>query len=65
VTQTIRLTNRSDEEAVNRGHLTSDRIRTTIIDALVDTGATMMVLWSTRPRRTRRRSICSPPPDDA
>ena len=42
--QTIKLTNSYDEEAVNRGHLTSDRIRTTIVDALVDTGATMMVL---------------------
>lgn len=42
--QTLELTNSYDEEAVNRGHLTSDRIRTTIIDALVDTGATMMVL---------------------
>jgi clan AA aspartic protease len=44
VMQTLELTNSYDEEAVNRGHLTSDRIRTTIIDALVDTGATMMVL---------------------
>ncbi|HZL20685.1 MAG TPA: aspartyl protease family protein [Polyangia bacterium] len=44
VMQTIKLTNSYDEEAVNRGHLTSDRIRTTIVDALVDTGATMMVL---------------------
>jgi clan AA aspartic protease len=44
VMQTIKLTNSYDEEAVNRGHLTADRVRTTIIEALVDTGATMMVL---------------------
>jgi clan AA aspartic protease len=44
VMQTIKLTNSYDEEAVNRGYLTADRIRSTVIGALVDTGATMMVL---------------------
>jgi clan AA aspartic protease len=42
--QSIKLTNSYDEEDVTRGHLRSEEVRTTEIDALVDTGATMLVL---------------------
>ena len=42
--QTIKLTNSYDEEYVARGDLPADRVRSTEIEALVDTGATMMVL---------------------
>jgi clan AA aspartic protease len=44
VMQTIKLTNSYDEEYVARGDLPADRVRSTEIEALVDTGATMMVL---------------------
>jgi clan AA aspartic protease len=44
VMQSIKLTNSYDEEDVTRGHLRSEEVRTTEIDALVDTGATMLVL---------------------
>jgi clan AA aspartic protease len=42
--QTIKLTNSYDEEYVARGDLAADKVRSTEIEALVDTGATMMVL---------------------
>jgi clan AA aspartic protease len=42
--QKIKLTNSYDEDAVNRGNFRPDQVRTTEIEALVDTGATMMVL---------------------
>jgi clan AA aspartic protease len=42
--QTIKLTNSYDEEYVARGDLPANRVRSTEIEALVDTGATMMVL---------------------
>ncbi|HEY4393111.1 MAG TPA: retroviral-like aspartic protease family protein [Polyangia bacterium] len=42
--QKIKLTNSYDEENVNRGHIPADQVRSTEIEALVDTGATMMVL---------------------
>jgi clan AA aspartic protease len=42
--QTLKLTNSYDEEYVARGDLPADRVRSTEIEALVDTGATMMVL---------------------
>jgi len=44
VMQRIKLTNSYDEDAVNRGNFRPDQVRTTEIEALVDTGATMMVL---------------------
>ena len=44
VMQRIKLTNSYDEDAVTRGHLGVAEVRTTEIEALVDTGATMMVL---------------------
>ena len=44
VMQRIKLTNSYDEDAVIRGHLGAEEVRTTEIEALVDTGATMMVL---------------------
>ena len=42
--QTIMLTNSYDEENVNRGQIAADQVRSTVVEALVDTGATMMVL---------------------
>jgi clan AA aspartic protease len=42
--QPIKLTNSYDEEYVARGDLGADKVRTTEIEALVDTGATMLVL---------------------
>jgi clan AA aspartic protease len=42
--QKITLTNSYDEEDVTRGHRKTADVRSTEIEALVDTGATMMVL---------------------
>jgi len=42
--QPIKLTNSNDEEDVTRGHLRPEEVRSTEIEALVDTGATMLVL---------------------
>lgn len=42
--QKIKLTNSYDEEDVTRGHRKTADVRSTEIEALVDTGATMMVL---------------------
>ena len=42
--QAIKLINNYDEERVLSGELTPDRVRSVEIDALVDTGATMLVL---------------------
>jgi clan AA aspartic protease len=42
--QKITLTNSYDEEDVTRGHRKTAEVRSTEIEALVDTGATMMVL---------------------
>jgi len=42
--QKIKLTNSYDEENVSRGQIPADKVRSTEIEALVDTGATMMVL---------------------
>jgi clan AA aspartic protease len=44
VMQRIKLTNSHDEEDVLRGYMDADQIRGIEIDALVDTGATMLVL---------------------
>jgi clan AA aspartic protease len=44
VMQKITLTNSYDEEDVTRGHRKTADVRSTEIEALVDTGATMMVL---------------------
>jgi clan AA aspartic protease len=46
VMQRIKLTNSYDEENVGRGHLRPDQVHAAEIDALVDTGATMLVLPS-------------------
>jgi clan AA aspartic protease len=46
VMQPIKLTNSYDEENVGRGHLRADQVHTIEIEALVDTGATMLVLPS-------------------
>src|ERR1022692_1696335 len=46
VMQPITLTNSYDEENVGRGHLRPDQVHTIEIEALVDTGATMLVLPS-------------------
>jgi clan AA aspartic protease len=40
----VRLTNFADIEIARRGQLPADSVRTVEIDALVDTGATMLVL---------------------
>ena len=40
----IRLTNSYDEESVFRGHLAPEGVRSLEIEALVDTGATMLML---------------------
>jgi clan AA aspartic protease len=42
--QKITLTNSYDEEDVTRGHRKTGDVRSTEIEAMVDTGATMMVL---------------------
>lgn len=42
--QVIKLANRVDEELAARGDLDPGQIRTVVIEALVDTGATMLVL---------------------
>jgi clan AA aspartic protease len=42
--QKVKLTNSYDEENVSRGQIPADQVRSTEIEALVDTGATMMVL---------------------
>lgn len=42
--QKIKLTNSQDEKDVRRGLLTADEVRTLEIEALVDTGATMLML---------------------
>jgi clan AA aspartic protease len=42
--QKITLTNSYDEEDVTRGHRKTADVRSTELEALVDTGATMMVL---------------------
>jgi len=42
--QVIKLANSVDEELVARGDLDPSQIRTMVIEALVDTGATMLVL---------------------
>jgi clan AA aspartic protease len=44
VMQKIKLTNSYDEENVTRGQISSTQVRSAEIEALVDTGATMMVL---------------------
>ncbi len=46
VMQPITLTNSYDEENVGRGHLRADQVHSIEIEALVDTGATMLVLPS-------------------
>ncbi len=40
----IKLTNNTDHDLAAMGQITADRIRTLEIEALVDTGATMLVL---------------------
>ncbi len=42
--QKIKLTNSQDEKDVRRGLMTADQVRAVEIDALVDTGATMLML---------------------
>jgi clan AA aspartic protease len=44
VTATLKLTNESDLEAMRAGLLPPDRVRTVELEALVDTGCTMLVL---------------------
>ena len=44
--QKIKLTNSQDEKDVRRGQMTGDQIRSVEIEALVDTGATMLMLPS-------------------
>jgi clan AA aspartic protease len=44
VMQLIKLTNAFDEEDAKRGHIKPKQVRSLQIDALVDTGATMLVL---------------------
>jgi clan AA aspartic protease len=46
VMQKITLANSHDEEDVSRGRITGDKVRTVEIEALVDTGATMLMLPS-------------------
>jgi clan AA aspartic protease len=46
VMQKIKLTNSHDEQDVRRGLITADQIRGIEIEALVDTGATMLMLPS-------------------
>lgn len=40
----VKLTNQDDEALVRRGLLPADQVRTVEVEALVDTGATMLVL---------------------
>ncbi len=40
----VKLTNQDDEALARRGLLPADQVRTLEVDALVDTGATMLVL---------------------
>jgi clan AA aspartic protease len=40
----LKLTNNHDEESVRRGQMSPTDVRTTEIEALVDTGATMLIL---------------------
>jgi clan AA aspartic protease len=42
--QTIKLTNSYDEQDVSRGFIKAEEVRAVEIEALVDTGATMLVL---------------------
>jgi clan AA aspartic protease len=46
IMQKIKLTNSQDEKDVRRGLMTAKEVRTVEIDALVDTGATMLMLPS-------------------
>ena len=40
----IKLTNAADEALAEAGHLAADRVRTLVVDALVDTGAVRSVI---------------------
>jgi len=42
--QKIKLTNSQDEKDVRRGQMTAEEVRSVEIEALVDTGATMLML---------------------
>jgi predicted aspartyl protease len=44
VMQIIKLTNSIDEADAKRGYMTPDAVRTAVIEAVVDTGATMLGL---------------------
>ena len=46
----LKLTNDTDREMAARGIITADQVRTVEIEALVDTGATMMAIPAGRPK---------------